>query len=98
MTDRVNKPRIRYDREEMIELLSRRTSHTVLRVMAIVDEYEKTRAEGKDKPCQSRVWHGPGHQSSTFCQQRGEHDEHYAQLLSGGYAEWTDKDPYYRAW
>lgn len=86
---RSNRVRIRYDRDELLEVLGETFA-------SALDEYEKRRAEGRDKPCQSEVWHGPGHQSSTFCELRGPHTGHFADLPSGGFAEWTDKDPYAR--
>lgn len=101
-----NPARIHYDRVEMHALLV----HTGMVPQAAdvaLDVYERRRAEGADMPCQAEVHHGPGHQSSTYCQVRGGskgHDKgpkgwiHYADLPSGGHAEWTDDDPYAEYW
>jgi len=46
-------------------------------------------SEGK---CIARLWHGPGHQSSTFCQAVGEHKIHKAYYGSfGGFMQWKGK-------
>lgn len=39
-----------------------------------VTEAERTK-EGK---CNATIWHGPGHQSKTYCQKRGSHKIHFA--------------------
>jgi putative hemolysin len=105
-TSRPNKPKIRYDRADLIEILGEMTDVNRRHRERIADAYEHHRATGADAPCQAIVYHGPGHQSSTYCQVRGgpdHHDRnsaykvvHYADLPSGGYAEWTDDDPYAR--
>lgn len=39
--------------------------------------------------CPSWIGHGPGHQSTTFCTQQGEHEIHSARYGSfDQYAEW----------
>lgn len=93
-----NPVKVRYDRAALEDILIEDGTIGPKRAAAILDAYERSRAEGQDKPCQSLVFHGPGHQSSTYCQSRGEHSQHYADLPSGGYAEWTDDDPYLREW
>jgi hypothetical protein len=35
-------------------------------------------AERAAEPCTARIWHGPGHQSSTGCELAGPHDWHRA--------------------
>jgi hypothetical protein len=100
---RENKPTIRYDREELIAVL-REAGLGAHDLTTALDEYEAHRILGKDAACQSVVYHGPGHQSSTYCQAvGGRHDEtedgkvlHAARLPSGGFAEWTDDEPYDR--
>lgn len=67
----LNTARIRYDRTSLIAVLSLGTSLSEQDITKIADTYEAMRVNGKDKPCQSKVWHGPGHQSSTFCGMRG---------------------------
>lgn len=52
-------------------------------------EMRKRRAAGK---CTARIWHGPGHQTSTWCDRTGEHRVHHA--IYGRYdteGEWTGK-------
>lgn len=101
---RENKSTIRYDREELTVTLINYLGMNRAAAEFALNGYEDSRREGKDKACQSKVWHGPGHQSSTFCEARGGlHDEtkdgkvlHMASLPSGGWAEWTDDDPYDR--
>lgn len=99
-----NLPRIRYDRDELRAVLMR---NGVSNASYLLDVYEHQRVEGKDLPCQSIVHHGPGHQSTTYCQVRGGtdgHDKrdgallHYADLPSGGYAEWTDDNTFVEYW
>lgn len=86
----VNHARIRYDREELRNILAAYT----IEPDECLDLYEKSRREGRDRPCQSQVYYGPGHQSSMFCQVRGDHMTHSADLPGGGYAEWKDDHPY----
>lgn len=48
---------------------------------------ERRKKSGK---CTSAIWHGPGHQSRTFCQKKGKHKVHFC--LYGSYqqeASWT---------
>lgn len=43
--------------------------------------------------CPSWIGHGPGHQSTTFCTQQGEHEIHSARYGSfDQYAEWGGGD------
>jgi hypothetical protein len=109
-----NEARVRYDRDELIEVL---TEQGMLAgyAEAAANLYERRRAAGKDMPCQSVVHHGPGHQGTTYCQVQGGdagHDHlnedghydpaapptHYARLPSGGTAEWTDDNPFAEYW
>jgi hypothetical protein len=63
-----NTANIRYDRADMAAILTEfHVAGPVGRAL-ILDAYETKRTEGKDQPCQATVFHGPGHQSSTFCQ------------------------------
>lgn len=32
----------------------------------------------KGDGCTAAIWHGPGHQSRTFCEKKGKHDVHEA--------------------
>lgn len=114
MVKKKNPVHIRYDRETLLSvlLLSNVPGLSEDAAKRITDEYERVRSAGGDKACQSKVWHGPGHQSSTYCEARGgRHDIsdgrnftefpagaaiHAARLPSGGWAEWTDDDPYDR--
>lgn len=46
-------------------------------------------------PCDSRIWHGPGHMSSTRCELTTKHDIHYATY--GRYSQrayWTGKEAF----
>lgn len=48
---------------------------------------ERRKASGG---CTSRIFHGPGHQSSTYCTEKGPHTTHSAVYGSQSrYAEWT---------
>jgi len=48
-------------------------------------QLKKRRAEGL---CCAEVGHGPGHQSSTFCEKRGKHTIHGCRY--GGYDQYTE--------
>lgn len=41
------------------------------------------------KRCEALIWHGPGHQSLSQCEEYGEHDEHSAM---GGHVTWDDDE------
>lgn len=73
---RENTARIRYDREHLASVLSVRLHLPSSTVAAALTRYEQERTVGKDAPCQSVVWHGPGHQSSTHCQATGGESGH----------------------
>jgi hypothetical protein len=49
---------------------------------------------GKDEPCTARIWHGPGHQSSTPCEVKGPHEVHRA-IYGSDRTEATWKDGSY---
>jgi len=52
-------------------------------VLALIDQ------QVEHKPCEAFIWHGPGHQSKTRCQEKGVHDIHSAVYGSmRQYAEW----------
>lgn len=93
-----NRVHVRYDRAELEAVFTEDGTVGPKRLAALLDEYERVRAEGKDRPCQSEVYHGPGHQSATYCQATGDHERHEALLPSGGYADWSDDDPYAEYW
>ena len=39
--------------------------------------------------CNQKIWHGPGHQSSTYCEAKGEHITHFATYGEfDDYSEW----------
>lgn len=116
-SERPNTARIRYDRDALHAVITDWLDISDEGVNLILDDYEKIRTGGSDSACQSKVHHGPGHQSSTYCQNVGgpEHHDvsdgssyyngtpsgtiiHSASLPSGGYAEWTDDDPYTRGY
>lgn len=40
--------------------------------------------------CEAVLWHGPGHQSKTACQLKGNHEVHAA-LYPSGYATWRGR-------
>lgn len=99
-----NTATIRYDRDDLIAVMQEAGSNYA---EYVADQYEKRRAEGKDKPCQVRLWHGPGHQSSTFCEVRGRHEKntdhawnkHWpenAEIHFVGNTEFIEADPYAR--
>jgi hypothetical protein len=50
------------------------------------------RAEFDQQLCKERIYHGPGHQSSTNCRLRGEHEVHEAVYGEfNQYATWRSK-------
>lgn len=54
--------------------------------------YEVT-LTGKEEACQVKIWHGPGHQSSTRCTVKGPHEIHETIYGSHNqYAEWKGDD------
>lgn len=43
--------------------------------------------------CNIAIWHGPGHQSTTFCEARGPHELHSAEYGEfSQLAEWVGDD------
>lgn len=105
---RENPARIRYDRDELEAVLRNHVSGiSDARVGSLLSDYESRRAMGKDKPCQVRLWHGPGHQSSSFCEVRGNHEKNTdhawnkywpedAEIHYVGNTEFIEADPYAR--
>lgn len=43
-----------------------------------------------EEPCQAKLHHGPGHQSTTECEVRGPHTMHVVHYNGGQRATWTD--------
>jgi hypothetical protein len=47
-----------------------------------------------NKPCEVKIYHGPGHQSRSKCEAKGPHEWHYATLFGEhtGQYEWKGGD------
>ena len=59
------------------------------------EQYLRLKQEFEAVPCEAKIWHGPGHQSSTTCRLRGPHDIHeaiYGEFNQVGY--WTTNEVY----
>lgn len=55
----------------------------------VVIESQMEEEEEELKQCEAMIWHGPGHQSKTHCQVKGEHTIHEARYGSyDQYAKW----------
>lgn len=85
-TMKPNTPTIRWDADTMRNLLEQNGLAPIV-ANALVEAYEANRAAGSDKACQAILHHGPGHQSKTYCEAGGRHDEHYAEVM-GRYVTW----------
>jgi len=68
-------------------------AHPCDHMPACVDTRRDTlEAAGEPGPCEARIWHGPGHQSSTRCRLRGQHEEHEAVYGEfSQFATWRDQ-------
>lgn len=71
-----NRARVRYDRDELLSVLAGFFPERADQLYEVADRYEVRRSVGADKPCQSWIMHGPGHQSASYCELTGEHEEH----------------------
>ena len=94
---RPNLVRVRFDAGELKEEMLAVGIHPDDADKVLLRYYAR-RANGRDKPCQSEVHHGPGHQSSTYCEITGgptQHDDTDGVLThAAGNMEWTDERPY----
>lgn len=88
-----NTATIRWDADTMRNLLEQNGLAPIV-ANALVEAYEAKREAGPDKACQAIIYHGPGHQSWSYCEAQGNHyGEHYAEVM-GRIVEWkTPKDP-----